>query len=94
MTGDVVRGHKKIREFDAGLFADPQVRLTWEPTDTGIFSNRDHGFTRGRYRVERSVEVEGEIEVEVLGRGTYLSIWRFEAGAWKVILDTGAPDPD
>ena len=88
LTGDVVRGHDEIRVFDAGAFADPAVRLTWEPTDAGVFSDRDHGFTRGRYRIERS----GGVEVEVLGRGTYLSIWRFDDGAWKVILDTGTPD--
>ena len=89
LAGDVVRGHEKIREVDAGLFADPLVRLRWEPTDAGIFDDRDHGFTRGRYRLERS----GGDEVEVLSRGTYLSLWRFEDGAWKVILDTGTQDP-
>ena len=29
----------------------------------------------------------------VVSTGKYVSIWRRERGAWKVILDTGVPDP-
>ena len=87
--GDVVRGIEAIRALDGPLLEDETVRLEWEPTDAGAFKSGDHGFTRGRYRVVES----GEQPREVLAEGTYLSIWRQEAGAWKVILDTGVPDP-
>jgi ketosteroid isomerase-like protein len=89
LLGEVVRGLSAIREQDSAMFADPQVRLTWTPTEGGLFRDGEHGFTRGRYRVFRHDE-EGPV---VISRGAYLSIWRRENGAWKVILDTGVVDP-
>lgn len=76
---------------DAALFADPDVRLTWEPTDAGVFEDRRHGFTRGRYKV-LTTGPEGK-EPRVTAGGAYLTIWRREGDGWKVILDTGSPDP-
>ena len=32
-------------------------------------------------------------EPRVSAAGAYLTIWRREGDGWKVILDTGAPDP-
>ena len=89
LHGEVVRDLVAIREKDRAMFADPQVRLTWAPTDGGLFRDGEHGFTRGRYRVIRQDE-EGPV---VISQGAYLSVWRRENGAWKVILDTGAADP-
>ena len=89
LHGEVVRDLDAIRAKDGAMFADPQIRLTWSPTDAGLFRDGRHGFTRGRYRVIRQDE-EGSV---VISRGAYLSMWRRENGAWKVILDTGAADP-
>ena len=89
LLGDVVRGFDAIRAKDSAMFADPQILLTWSPTDAGLFRDGEHGFTRGRYRVIRQDE-DGPV---VISRGAYLSMWRRESGAWKVILDTGAVDP-
>ena len=35
-----VRGIEAIRGSDAAIFADPAVRLTWDPTDAGAFDER------------------------------------------------------
>jgi ketosteroid isomerase-like protein len=89
LRGEVVRGLAAIREKDSAMFADPLFRLTWMPTDAGLYRDGEHGFTRGRYRVIRQ---DGEDPV-VISQGTYLSIWRRQSGEWKVILDTGVADP-
>lgn len=91
LHGPIARGPEGARRQDAPLFADPDVRLTWEPTDAGVFEDRRHGFTRGRYRVLRSGTAGGE--PQVTAAGDYLTVWRREGDGWKVILDTGAPDP-
>jgi ketosteroid isomerase-like protein len=88
MGGAVIRGLENIREHDSAVHGDPSLNLLWEPTDAGLFDTGDHGFTRGRYELvkqERGTR-------SVISRGTYLTIWRHEAGRWKVILDTGVPD--
>lgn len=83
-----VRGKDRIAELDGGMFADPTRRLVWEPTDAGGFADGRHGYTTGRYRV--LVEEGGE--QKELGAGAYITWWRLQDGAWKVILDTGAAD--
>ena len=91
LHGSIGRGPEGARQQDASLFADPNVRLTWEPTDAGVFEDRRHGFTRGRYRVLQSNPAGGD--PRVTAAGAYLTIWRRDGDRWKVILDTGAPDP-
>jgi len=89
LDGPIARGHDEIRAMDGPLFADPALRLRWEPTDAGQFGDGDHGFTRGRYTLARTSPDGGET---VLGRGNYLSIWRRESDGWRVILDTGTEE--
>ena len=72
-----------VRAYDAGLFADSTTRLVWEPTDAGAFADGRHGFTTGRSAL---LSAAGD----TLYAGVYLTMWRVEAGRWRVILDTGA----
>lgn len=89
--GKIFRGLEAIREQDAAIFADPAIRLVWDPTGGGVFDDGDHGFTVGRYEVVQSTE---GAPPATLSRGGYVSIWRRDAsGGWKVILDTGSADP-
>lgn len=90
LRGEIARGTEAIRAHDAALFADTATRLRWWPTDAGLFRDGRHGFTRGRFEL---VRLEEAGPPTVLSRGSYLSIWRREGEQWKVILDTGAPDP-
>lgn len=60
--------------------------LSWTPTASGLAPAGDMGFTSGRYRVSAR---EGG---EVLGSGTYVTIWRRDADHWRIAFDTGVPD--
>lgn len=88
--GKVVRGLEGIREADGALFGDETLDLQWDPTDAGLFRDSTHGFTTGRYEL---LKTEQGASPTVVGSGTYFSIWRRDASGWKVILDTGSPDP-
>ncbi len=88
-SGVVHRGLDAIRANDAAIFADPSLQLTWEPEHAGVFADGRHGYTWGRFQV---LAKGGEAD-QVVGKGWYLSWWRWQDGAWKVILDTGGPDP-
>lgn len=91
LRGETARGHDEIRRMDGPLFEDPDLAFEWEPSEAGLFSGGTTAFTRGRYRL---VDLGSEgTDGAVLARGTYLTVWRREPDGWKVILDTGAPDP-
>jgi ketosteroid isomerase-like protein len=84
-------GKAAVRELDAKMFADPNRKLLWEPTDGGAFADGSHGFTTGRSRV---VVKSADGKEEVRSTGNYVTWWRKGPdGRWKVILDTGATDP-
>ncbi len=85
-----VRGTDAIRASDAAIFADPAVRLTWEPVDAGAF-DAGHGWTIGRSQVHRRAADGSD---QVASTGHYVTIWRrAQDGRWLVVLDTGAQDP-
>lgn len=85
-----IRGLDSIRTADANLFADTTMSLRWWPTDGGAWKDRKHGYTKGRYEM---VKRAADGSTSVVGTGSYLTVWRKERGGWKVLLDTGAPDP-
>ena len=88
MGGAVARGHEAIREFDASIFEDPDVRLVWTPTDGGAFSDGHYGWTTGTSFMHRVSS-----PTDTLWQGRYVTLWRREAdGRWRVVLDTGASD--
>lgn len=87
---DPVRGTEAIRKSDAPTFANPAVRLTWDPTDAGAFEDGRVGWTVGRYEVHRKTNAGADV---VAAHGRYITMWRRAPnGRWMVILDTGAPD--
>lgn len=63
--------------------------LSWAPTASGMAPAGDMGFTTGRYRL--SAREGGEL----VGTGTYVTIWRRrrQADGWRIAFDTGVPDP-
>src|SRR5437867_11894919 len=85
----LARGREVIREGMARTFADTTFALTWEPTLAEVSGSGDLGYTVGLYQ-RSHVGADGKT---VVGTGKYISIWRRERGAWKVILDTSVPDP-
>lgn len=86
LHGETAVGLEAIRSMDAALFEPGGLRLSWEPTEAVAFDDGRSGLTRGRYELRR------DGEEEVLSRGAYLTLWRFENGRYRVVLDTGAPD--
>ncbi len=90
LGGKAVRGLEAIRTMDGEMFASEDVLLTWSPVSARVFEDGRHGFTTGSFEL---LKLGGDGTHEVLGTGSYISIWRRVEGAWKVILDTGAPDP-
>jgi ketosteroid isomerase-like protein len=86
LGAEAVQGLPAVRAHDAGIFADSTRRLTWAPTEAGVFADGQHGFTTGRY----ALIGDAGAAPDTLAAGAYLSIWRRnEAGEWQVILDTG-----
>jgi len=86
---EIARGPKEVFERDAPMFADPAIRLTWEPKEAHAYSCGMQGLTTGRFRVTHTASGGAETE---LATGHYVTVWRRQNGSWKVILDTGAPD--
>lgn len=85
----IVVGKEAIRKADATIFADPKVKLVWEPTDAHAFEGGTTGLTTGRYKV---VAESDDGKVIVRSTGAYVTWWRKGKDGWKVIYDTGTPD--
>ena len=85
-----VTGPEAIREFMGPTLAQPGVSLRWQPTRAEVLIPGVLGMTTGRWE-RRSVDAEGK---PMSRMGTYVTIWKKQPdGAWKVVFDTGAPDP-
>jgi ketosteroid isomerase-like protein len=91
VPGSEVRGLEAIAELMGPAFADTSFTLSWEPTRAGVAASGDLGYTIGRYRSRRLER--GGLVVE--RTGAYVTMWRRDdAGTWKVVLDSGVPDPE
>ena len=87
MGAEAIQGLPAVREYDSRLFADTTLRLAWDPTDAGVFSDGRLGFTTGRYDLIRTESSA----YDTLQSGAYVTMWRRnEEGVWQIILDTGS----
>lgn len=59
--------------------------LRWKLSHAEVSADGTMGWTWGTYEVTSSSHPS---------HGKYLTVWRREHGAWKVICDTGLRDPD
>jgi ketosteroid isomerase-like protein len=88
-TGTPVVGKEAVRQAMQEL-TDPKRTLNWKPIGGEMFASRNMGYTTGRW-TRTSVTEKGDKAVR---EGSYLTVWKKgEDGSWKVIFDTGAPDP-
>lgn len=85
--GAIVAGLEAIRAADESLLGSGELQLRWEPIRAHGFADGRHGFTTGTYRLATSEDV-------TVGNGRYLTFWRRANDGWKVIFDTGVPEPD
>jgi ketosteroid isomerase-like protein len=79
--GKTITGSQSVRAYYEPLFADREFTLSWTPTKAEASKDGTLGYTYGDYEATRSGKTS---------RGMYLTIWRKEAGKWKVIMDTGS----
>jgi ketosteroid isomerase-like protein len=86
----IVTGKEAVRKVDAKIFADQKARLVWEPVDAHAFEGGTTGLTTGRYKV---VATTDDGKTEARSTGAYVTWWRKGKDGWKVIYDTGTPDP-
>lgn len=89
VPGGQIHGPDAVRAAIAPALSD-DGSLTWDPERGELAASGDLGFTVGRFE-SRPPEAAG---ADVASTGQYVTIWRKDAsGAWKVLLDIGAPDP-
>ncbi len=79
--GKTITGTQSIRAYYEPLFADRDFTLSWTPTKAEVSKDGTLGYTYGDYEAKAGGKTS---------RGMYLTIWRKEAGKWKVIMDTGS----
>jgi len=84
-----VVGHAAIRALMEKSLGQGAT-LRWKPKRAQVVVPGKLGTTTGRYEF-RSKDAKGK---PVKATGTYLTVWQKQAdGTWKVIYDTGVPDP-
>jgi ketosteroid isomerase-like protein len=79
--GKTITGTQSLRAFYEPLFANKDFSSSWTPTKAEASKDGTLGYTYGDYEARRG---------EKTSRGMYLTVWRKEAGKWKVIMDTGS----
>ncbi len=89
-TGKPITGYAAIRAEMESSLNDKNFSLRWQPTKSEMLMPGVLGYTVGRWERIRKKD-DGTI---VKRTGTYTSIWKKQPeGSWKIVLDTGAPDP-
>jgi ketosteroid isomerase-like protein len=67
----------------------PGVKLTWSASFTDVSADGTLGYNYGRYESRRP----GPDGQEIVRGGFFLTIWKRQPdGAWRYVMDTGAPD--
>lgn len=67
---------------------DPkELRLEWKPAQAGVARSRDFGYTTGPYTLSSAAHPER------VRHGVFFSVWRRDAGRWRVVLDAGIATP-
>ena len=83
-------GREAIRAAFKTLFDNPSFRLEWAPVKAGILPSGTVGYTEGRATSYRT----GPKGEKLVRHSSYVTVWKKQAdGSWKVVFDTGAPDP-
>jgi len=87
-SGPPTRGAEAIYKAMGGD-APSKTRLEWRPTDAWGSRGGDLGVTTGTWRL-----YAGASAATPTVTGRYVTVWRKNAaGAWKGLIDIGAPDP-
>lgn len=80
-----ITGPAAIGEQMTAAFSRPGFSLAWEPVRAEISRGGNLGYTWGRWTSMSAGQSR---------TGTYMTVWEKQPdGAWKVLFDTGDPDP-
>ena len=89
--GGMAKGYDAVRLMDTPFISDSTITLNWQPLEAHVFQHGTAGITIGTSQV---VTRTGPNAGQVTYRGRYTTLWRRESdGTWKVIMDTGYPEP-
>jgi ketosteroid isomerase-like protein len=88
MNEPLIQGRQTIR---AHLESGPVgAVLVWTPLQADVSRSRDLGYTFGTYELR----IPGTNGPPTVRHGKYVSIWKRQAdGSWKIVVDTGNPNP-
>jgi ketosteroid isomerase-like protein len=67
---------------------DSEGVLQWQPVLAVVAAGGDFGYTTGPWTFKKNAA-----EKEAAAFGQFVSIWRREAGKWKLLLDIGTDNP-
>ena len=79
-AGDMpLRGKQQIITWWSKYFTDPGAPFSWEPAEVEVLESGRLAHSAGPIR-----DPDGNIVAE------FSSLWRYEKGTWKIILDKGS----
>src|SRR5258706_16456572 len=85
-----VIGPAAIQEAYKAFLSTPGLIFKWHPVKAEMFPGNNKGYTVGRYEIT-TPDKDGKHHTRT---GTYMTVWeKQQDSSWKVIFDTGAPDP-
>ena len=83
--GKWITGPAAIGEQMTAAFSRPGFTLSWEPVRAEVSRGGNLGYTWGRWTSTSGGNTRS---------GTYMTVWEKQPdGSWKVLFDTGDPDP-
>ena len=68
------------REASSEAIAMTKGQVTWQPIASDTSSAGDLGYTHGTYEVSDETK-------KVIERGSYVRIWKKQAGEWQIVMD-------
>ena len=68
------------REAATDAIAKTKGQVTWQPIASDFSRAGDLGYTHGTYEVADDTK-------KVIERGSYVRIWKKQAGAWQIVMD-------
>jgi ketosteroid isomerase-like protein len=78
--GQALRGKQAVAAAWKPFYDAPQAPFSWEPDRAEVLDSGALAMTSGAVRDPQGNRI-----------GTFNSVWRREAGGWKIVFDKGCP---
>ena len=87
----LVRGKDSVREANAAMAKDPNLKLSFRANRVQVAQSGDLAYSRGQYMLTMTNPQTKQPESS---RGYYLTVWQKQAdGDWKAVEDFITPGP-